>query len=227
MKRRLLGIATLGLLGALIVSACSSSSSAAVAVDDIYAIGLQGHATTDGVIVLNEPARIDVELANGVSSLDVALALRSALREHGQEVICVTHRGGDIFSLLVRGEVEISSERSDLGGIGGSAAQVIQRPEVIESTVREYLRFLRENSTEGLETVVTEDYLPVASADLGKAIELVSSEVPAIGCHSASIVVQVEHSNGLHEQNEVHLETNGDLYWRISGVTSLASWSMS
>ena len=101
MKRRFLGIAVLGLLGALIVSACSSSSSAAVAVDDIYAIGLQGQATTDGVIVLEQPARIDVELATGVSSLDVALALRSALREHGQEVICVTHRGGDVFSLLV------------------------------------------------------------------------------------------------------------------------------
>lgn len=227
MKRRFLGIATLGLLGALIVSACSSSSSAAVAVDDIYAIGLQGQATTDGVIVLEQPARIDVELSTGVSSLDVALALRSALREHGQEVICVTHRGGDIFSLLVRGEVEISSERSDLGGIGGSAAQVIQRPEVIQSTVREYLRFLEENSAEGLETVVTEEFLPIASADLGKAIELISAETPAIGCHSASVVVEVELPNGVHEQKEVHLETNGNLYWRISGVTPLASWTMS
>ena len=114
-----------------------------------------------------------------------------------------------------------------MGGIGGSAAQVIQRPEVIQSTVREYLRYLRENSTEGLETVVTEEFLPVASVDLGKAIELVSVETPAIGCHSASLVVQVELPNGVHEQNEVHLETNGDLYWRISGVTPLASWSMS
>ena len=227
MKRRFLGIAVLGLIGALLVGACSSSSSAAVAVDDIYAIGLQGQATSDGVIVLNEPDRIEVDLITGVSSLDVALALRSALRERGHEVICVTHRGGDIFSLVVRGEVQISSERSDLGGIGGSAAQVIQRPEVIQSTVREYLRYLRESSPEGLAKVVTEDYLPIASADLGKSIELVSTEVPAIGCHSASIVVQVEMPNGVHEQNEVHLRTTGDLYWRISGVTPLASWTLS
>ena len=227
MKRHFLGIAALGLIAAFVVGACSSSSSATIAVDDVYSIGLQGHATTDGVIVLNEPERIEVDLGSGVSSLDVALALRSALRERGHEVICVTHRGGDLFSLLVRGEVEISSERSDLGGIGGSAAQVIQRPEVIQSTVREYLRFLREDSSDDLATVVTEDYLPIASADLGKSIEMVSSEVPAIGCHSASVVVQVELPNGVHEQNEVHLETDGDLYWRISGVTPLASWALS
>ena len=223
MKRRAMRIAALGLISAFIFAACSTSA-ASRAPDDVYAVGLQGQATTDGVLVLTKPRKIEVDLTAGSSSLDVALSLREALNERGHEVICVTHQGGDAFSVLVRGRVEISSERSNLGGIGGSAAQVIQRPEVIQSTVREYLRFLREDNAASLRGIVAQDFRTDASADLGKAIELVSIGAPVTGCHSASVVVEVELPNGSREQNELHLVTEGDLNWRIAGVTRLASW---
>ncbi len=223
MKLRPLRVALLALVVALLLAACSTSSSSREP-EDIYSVGLQGQATTDGVLVLTKPRKIEMDLEAGSSSLDVALALREELRDRGYEVLCVTHQGGDAFALLVRGRVEISGDRSYLGGIGGSAAQVVQRPQVIQSSVREYLRFLREDDAAGLRGIVTQDYRSEASADLGKAIELINIGDPVTGCHTASVVIEIELPNGMREQNEIRLETEGDMNWRVDGLTRLAAW---
>ena len=214
---------SLAVAAALLITACTASASHEDG-DDVYAVSLQGTATTEGVLVLSAPQRIDVDVAAGDSALDVALALREGLTSRGHEVICIVDQGVQGFSLLVRGEVEIANEKSNLGGIGGSSAQVIQRPEVIKSTVREYLRFLRENDEPGLRAVATDDFLDAAADGLGQGISLVQVGQPSIGCHTASVVVEIELPGGSHRQREFQLVSNGDLTWRVDGIQRLADW---
>ncbi|MEE9285238.1 MAG: hypothetical protein V3V35_05860 [Dehalococcoidia bacterium] len=215
----------LGLAMAVLVLAvaCSSSSDERVSTD-VYEINLQGSATADGLLVLSAPERIEVEVSTGSTALEIALALRSQLQERGHQVICTIDRGDQGFALLVQGRVEISSERSNLGGIGGAASQVIQRREVVESSVREYLRFLRENDAAGLRRVVTDAFFGEAAGDLGRGITLVSLSAPSIGCHTASAIVEIALPGGVHHQNELQLVTDTGLTWRVDGLRRLASW---
>jgi hypothetical protein len=218
--RRLLSLAVL----TLILAAACANDSETKQVTDIYEVSLQGSATADGTLVLSAPSKIEVPVSAGQSALDVALALRDELQRRGHSVICTVDGGARGFSLLVEGRVAISSSSSNLGGIGGAASQVIQRREVVESAVREYLRFLRESNIEGLRRVTTESFYSEASQDLGKGLKLVSVRAPSIGCHTASAIVEIALPGNQHVQNELQLVTDGNLSWRVDGVRELAMW---
>ena len=208
----------------IVVSACGAST-ARRGSDDVYEVSLQGTASTEGVLVLSAPQRIEVDVPVGTNALALALALRDALTQRDHEVICLIDRAEQGFSLLVRGRVEISSAKSNLGGIGGSAAQVIQRSEVIQSTAREYLRLLGENDAEGVKRFVTEKFSPIASQSLGQGIELVSVGTPSISCQAASVVIETILPGGDHQQEELQLVTNGNLTWQLDGTKLLARWT--
>ncbi|MCH8191956.1 MAG: hypothetical protein IIC80_11475 [Chloroflexi bacterium] len=214
---------TLAMAVLLLAAACSNSNGKQPSTD-VYEVTLQGSATADGILVLSAPSRIEVEVPIGSTALDIALALRTQLQEKGHEVICTIDRGEQGFALLIKGRIEISSERSNLGGIGGAASQVIQRREVVESAVREYLRFLRENDASGLRRVTTDAFFGEAASDLGRGVSLVSLSAPSIGCRTASAVVEVALPGGEHRQDELQLVTETGLTWRVDGLRPLASW---
>jgi hypothetical protein len=214
---------SLAVLSLLLLAACASDGETKP-VADFYEVTLQGSATADGVLVLSSPDKIEVQVTTGQTALDVALALRAALERRGHSVMCTVDRGSRGFSLLVEGRVTIATGASNLGGIGGVASQVIQRSEVVESAVREYLRFLRESNIEGLRRVTTESFFTEASKDLGKGLELVSLRAPSIGCHTASAIVEITLPGNQHIQNELQLITDGDLAWQVDGVRELATW---
>ena len=218
--RRLLSLAVLTLL---LAAACAGDGETEQ-VADIYEVSLQGSATADGVLVLSAPNKIEIPVTAGQTALDVALALRDELERRGHNVICTVDNGARGFSLLVEGRVAIASSLSNLGGIGGAASQVIQRREVVESAVREYLRFLRESNIDGLRRITTDSFFPEASEDLGKGLELVSLRAPSIGCHTASAIVEIALPGNQHIQNELQLITDGNLAWQVDGVRELATW---
>ena len=218
--RRLLSLAVLTLL---LAAACAGDGETEQ-VADIYEVSLQGSATADGVLVLSAPNKIEIPVTAGQTALDVALALRDELERRGHNVICTVDNGVRGFSLLVEGRVAIATTSSNLGGIGGAASQVIQRREVVESAVREYLRFLRESNIDGLRRITTDSFFPEASEDLGKGLELVSLRAPSIGCHTASAIVEIALPGNQHIQNELQLVTDGNLAWQVDGVRELATW---
>lgn len=217
----------LALVPLLVLGACKSSNESKAGpapAEDVYEVTLQGAATAAGVLALSQPAKVQVKVTDGESALDVLLALREQLESRGRVVLCVQDRGTGIYSLLVGGRVEVSSKGSNLGGIGGNASQVIQRRETVESTVRQYFRYQRQNDAAALRKVTTEAFYPEASRGLGKPAQLSKTGSPALGCRSASVVVETVDQGGEHQQTELRLLTEDNSTWLLEGARPLARW---
>ncbi|MBI3743265.1 MAG: hypothetical protein HY261_03140 [Chloroflexi bacterium] len=141
-------------------------------------------------------------------------------------VICTIDRGEQGFAILVEGRVDVNTKSTNLGGMGGSSAHVIQRREVVESTVREFLRNTRENNADGVKQVTNETFYPQAANDLGKGLNTVSMGRATVDCRTASVVAEIVGPGGEHLQNEYQLATTNGLTWKVTGVNTLARWQL-
>ncbi len=216
--------AVVAVAASLAVAACGGSGGPKK-VTDTYEINLQGEATVGGKLVLAAPTRIEVDVAEGARAQDVTLSIRDELQRRGFEILCTIDRQDQGFAVVVQGRVEISSAKSQLGGVGGTASQVIERAGVIESATREYLRHLRENNRDGLRRWVTEPFFEEATRELGRGATIVNLRPPSIGCHSASTVVEVVYLGGEHVESELQLVTDNGHEWRVDSSRVLAKWS--
>ncbi len=224
MRRLWLPLA-ISLAGVLIVAGCSTAQAAkSEGVEEVYQLNLTGASTAEGKLVLRSPKKMEIKVAANATALDVALLLRQDLMAKGYTVLCVIDRSDQGYSLFVKGKLAVSQEDSNLGGIGGSTGQVIQRREVIQSRVREYFRFIRENNGNGIKQVVSSEFLQTANQELGKGIELVNMGLPMVGCNTASVIVETAMGGGEHRQSEVQLVNDDNLRWKVSGVRDLAKW---
>ncbi|MSQ26422.1 MAG: hypothetical protein EXR49_09220 [Dehalococcoidia bacterium] len=222
-------VAVMALAAMLALTACkqqSSTPAAQVRAGDLQEIYLQGAATADGVLTLSQPAKIQIKVSRGHTALETILAVRAQLQERGYEVTCTLDHGNGGYSLLTPARLEVASKDSNLGGIAGLASQVIQRRQTVESTVREYYRSLRQNDIGVLQRNTTPEFYASASKRLGENVELVQMGVPALGCHTSSVVVETALAGGDHQQHEVQLALQpGSLIdWRINASNQLASW---
>ncbi|MBM4405463.1 MAG: hypothetical protein FJ039_04655 [Chloroflexi bacterium] len=224
MRRILLPLAA-ALAGTLVVAGCSTAQAAKKeSAEEVYQLNLTGAATAEGRIVLNAPRKMEIKVAAGATALDVALQVRQELMAKGYTVLCVVDRSDQGHSILVKGKLAVSQDSSNLGGIGGSAGQVIQRREVIQSRVREYFRFVKDNNGNGMKQIVSNDFLQAANQELGKNIELVNMGTPVVGCNTASVIVETALAGGEHRQSEVQLVNDDNLRWKVAGVRDLAKW---
>ena len=57
-----------------------------------------------------------------------------------------------------------------------------------------------------------------------KGIELVELLTPAMGCHTASAVVELAVPGGQHDQRELRLLSDGAFSWKVDSSLILASW---
>ncbi len=210
---------------ALTVAACSKISSAAtIPGTNVYEVVLQGNATANGKLVFNTPNKITVPVSEGQSALDLALAVRAALQDKKQVVLCTEDRAERGFVLQVDGKVEINTGKSNLGGIAGSASQLIQRREILESVTREFYRSLSINDNTRLKGLAADSFYADAAKELGTGITLVETGAPAIACHTASVMVEVALPGGQHDQRELQMVSDNALSWKVQSSRVLATW---
>jgi hypothetical protein len=213
------------LAGTLVVAGCSTAQAAkSEPAEEVYQLNLSGASTAEGKIVLSAPRKMEIKVAAGATSLDVALLVRQELMAKGYTVLCLIDRSDQGHSVFVKGKLAVSQEKSNLGGIGGSAGQVIQRREVIQSRIREYFRFVRESNGNGIKQIVSSEFLQAANQELGKGVELVNMGTPVVGCNTASVIVETVLGGGEHRQSEVQLVNDDNLRWKVAGVRDLAKW---
>ena len=221
MRRLLATTAGLALIGA----ACSGASALSTnSVVDVYEVTFQGSATAAGQLVLSSPNKITLPVPVGTQATDLALQLRDQLAKRNAAVLCSIDRGEQGFAILVEGRVDVNTKTTNLGGMGGSSAHVIQRREVVESTVREFLRNTRENNANAVKQLTTDTFYPVAANDLGKGLNTVTMGHATVDCRTASVVAEIVGPGGQHLQNEYQLATTNGLTWRVTGVNTLATW---
>ena len=223
-------VAVMVLAAMLVLTACKEQGvtpATQTGAGDLQEIYLQGTATTEGVLTLSQPADIQIKLGQGQTALEAILSIRARLQERGFDVACVLDRGNGGYSLLTPARVEVTSNDSDLSGIAGQASQVIQRRQTVESAVREYYRSLRQNDLATLQPKTTEGFYPSAARAAGQNMELVRMGLPALGCHTSSVVVETAAGSGDHQQHELQLSLQpGSLIdWQVNASTLLASWN--
>ncbi len=224
--RNTLRLGVAAVVASLVATACFGGGGApSQRTVDTYEINLLGEATAGGKLVLAAPAKIEIPVAEGLSATELALSIRDELQRRGYNVICTIDRRQSGFAVVVQGRVEISSAKSELGGVGGTASQVIERAGVIESTVREYMRTLRDNSSDGLRRWVTDSFYERAAKDLGRGGSIVNLRTPSIGCHSSAVVVEMVYPGGGHVEQELRLITEDGHAWRVQDVRILAEWA--